>query len=81
MARNRRTAVPQAEPALDRFKYEVAGELGLLEKIKSQGWENMTTGEAGSVGGHMVRKLIELAEESLPKEPSPAKQSSDTAHH
>lgn len=68
--RSRRTAVPRAEPALDRFKYEVAHELGLLEKIESQGWGNMTTREAGSVGGHMVRKLIEIAEESLAEEPS-----------
>jgi hypothetical protein len=63
--RSRETVVPRTEPALDRFKYEVADELGLLEKIKSQGWGEMTTREAGSVGGQMVRKLIEAADESL----------------
>ena len=63
--RSRETVVPRTEPALDRFKYEVADELGLLEKIKSQGWGEMTTREAGLVGGQMVRKLIEAAEESL----------------
>lgn len=63
--RNRETVVPQAEAAMDDFKYEVAAELGLLDKIKSVGWGEMTTREAGAIGGHMVRKMIEAAEESL----------------
>ncbi|MCL4516643.1 MAG: alpha/beta-type small acid-soluble spore protein [Firmicutes bacterium] len=72
MARNNRTpALPEAEPSLDRFKYEVADELGLLDKIKREGWENMTTREVGKVGGHMVRKMIQMAEESLVDENSP----------
>lgn len=66
--RSRETVVPRAELALDEFKYEVANELGLLEKIKSQGWGEMTTREAGRVGGQMVRRLIQAAEESLADE-------------
>ncbi|NLJ86980.1 MAG: alpha/beta-type small acid-soluble spore protein [Firmicutes bacterium] len=66
--RSRKTLVPQAEPVMDRFKYEIANELGLLEKIRSQGWGEMTTREAGLVGGHMVRRLIQVAEESLAEE-------------
>jgi hypothetical protein len=66
--RSRETVVPQAESALDEFKYEVADELGLLEKIKSQGWGDMTTREVGRVGGQMVRRLIQAAEESLAQE-------------
>lgn len=54
MARNNRHIVPQAGRALDRFKYEVADELGLLPKIQEQGWENMTTREVGHIGGQMV---------------------------
>lgn len=65
MARNNETVVREAEPTLDRFKYEVADELGLLAKVRSVGWGNMTTREAGAVGGHMVRRLIRAAEDSL----------------
>lgn len=68
MARRNETVVRGAGPVLDRFKYEVAGELGLLDKLQRVGWAQMTTREAGSVGGHMVRKLIVAAEESLAAE-------------
>lgn len=50
---------------LDRFKWEIAGELGLAEKIRQVGWENMTTKEVGMIGGQMVRRMIEAAEEAL----------------
>lgn len=68
MPRNNETVVREAGPALDRFKREVADELGLLEKVRRVGWGNMTTREAGAVGGHMVRRLIRAAEESLAAE-------------
>jgi len=66
--RSRETVVSRAESALDEVKYEVADELGLLEKIRTQGWGDMTTREVGRVGGQMVRKLIQAAEESLAQE-------------
>ncbi|GAB6151778.1 alpha/beta-type small acid-soluble spore protein [Desulfosporosinus burensis] len=54
---------------LDQFKWEVAEELGLSSKIKSQGWENMTSRECGHVGGRiggsMVKTMIRRAKESL----------------
>jgi len=62
---NRRVLLPEAERALENFKYEVADELGLIEKVHSRGWENMTSRECGLVGGTMVRKMIRQAEESL----------------
>lgn len=68
--RNRRTVLPEAESALDRLKYEVAGELGLLDDVRRKGWGNMTTHEVGKIGGHMVRTLIRRAEESLQKDTS-----------
>ncbi|RPF43006.1 small acid-soluble spore protein alpha/beta type [Thermodesulfitimonas autotrophica] len=63
--RKRRTVVPEAEPALDRFKYEVAGELGLADKIERVGWGDMTSRECGLVGGNMVRRMIRYAEEKM----------------
>lgn len=59
--------LPQS--VLDEFKYEVASELGLTEKIQSKGWGNMTSRECGHVGGRiggsMVKAMIRRAEESL----------------
>jgi len=49
--------------------WEVADELGLSSKIKSQGWENMTSRECGHVGGRiggsMVKTMIRRAKDSL----------------
>ncbi len=55
--------VPQARPALDAFRNEVANELG----IQPPGgyWGDIPSRTCGAVGGHMVRRMIELAEQSL----------------
>ncbi len=59
--------LPQS--VLEQFKWEVADELGLSSKIKSQGWENMTSRECGHVGGRiggsMVKTMIRRAKDSL----------------
>lgn len=53
----------------DRFKYEVAGELGLLDDIEIKGWADMPTRDlgriGGAIGGNMVKVLIRQAEEAL----------------
>ena len=55
--------VPQARQALDAFRNEVANELG----IQPPGgyWGDIPSRTCGAVGGHMVRRMIELAEQSL----------------
>lgn len=68
MPRDDDTVVPGAEDALDRFKWEVAGDLGLVPKVREVGWENMTTREVGKIGGHMVKRMIAAAEENLKRE-------------
>ncbi len=65
MPRRRRHVLPEAGDALDRFKYEVAEDLGLADDIERRGWENMTTREVGKVGGNMVRRMIERAEREM----------------
>ncbi|MEW6183679.1 MAG: alpha/beta-type small acid-soluble spore protein [Bacillota bacterium] len=54
---------------LDRFKYEVASELGLSQQIDSGYWGNITSRDCGRVGGNiggsMVRVMIRRAEEAL----------------
>ncbi|WP_127532784.1 alpha/beta-type small acid-soluble spore protein [Paenibacillus kobensis] len=56
--------VPQASAALDQLKYEVASELGIA--LSQDGYYgNLTTKEAGSIGGSITRKLVQIAEQSL----------------
>ena len=50
-----RTEVPEAKAAMDRFKTEVASELGVNLKEGYNG--DLTSREAGSVGGQMVKKM------------------------
>ena len=55
--------VPQAREALDKFKMEAAREVG--DNLK-QGYNgDLTSREAGSVGGQMVKKMIEAYENSM----------------
>lgn len=55
--------VPEAQDSLDKFKYEVAAEVGVDLKNGYNG--NMSARDAGKIGGNMVRKLIEQAENSM----------------
>ena len=65
MARSRKPINPNAESALDRMKLEIASELGIAEKVRSDGWANITSADCGRVGGQMVRKMIEQSENNL----------------
>ena len=56
-------AVPEAKGALDRFKYEVASELGVPLTNGYNG--NLTSKQNGSVGGYMVKKMIEEQEKQM----------------
>ena len=51
----------EAQGALDRFKMEVASEIGVNLKEGYNG--DLTSAEAGSVGGNMVKKMIKRQEE------------------
>ncbi|MCE5286444.1 MAG: alpha/beta-type small acid-soluble spore protein [Pelosinus sp.] len=65
MARSNRPVNPAAENALDRMKLEVASELGIAERVRSNGWATMTSADCGRVGGQMVKKMIQQYESSL----------------
>ena len=58
-----RINVPQAKGALDNMKYEIARELGVNLKQGYNG--DLTSREAGYVGGYMVKRLIEQAEHQM----------------
>ena len=56
-------AVPEAKGALDRFKFEVANELGVPLTDGYNG--NLTSKQNGSVGGYMVKKMLEAQERQM----------------
>lgn len=59
MASNSKMSNKQAKVALDKFKYEVANELGVNLKQGYNG--DLTSREAGSIGGEMVKRLVAQA--------------------
>ena len=59
----KRVVVPEAKEAMDRFKMEVAGELGVPLTNGYNG--NLTSAQNGSVGGYMVKKMIEAQERQM----------------
>lgn len=58
-----RMAVPEAKDAMNRFKEEVASELGVPLKDGYNG--DLTSRQAGSIGGEMVKKMIQKQEEQM----------------
>ena len=58
-----RTLVPEAKASLDKFKYEVASEVGVNLKNGYNG--DISSRDAGKIGGNMVRKLIQRAENQM----------------
>ena len=55
--------VPQAKDAMDKFKMEVASEIGVNLKQGYNG--DLTSAQAGSIGGEMVRRMIKRQEEQM----------------
>ena len=55
--------VPEAKEALNKFKYEVASEVGVTLKDGYNG--HLSSRDAGRIGGNMVRKLIQQAESQM----------------
>ncbi len=58
-----RVEVPEAKEALNRFKMEVANEIGVPLSNGYNG--NLTSAQNGSVGGYMVKKMIEAQERQM----------------
>ena len=55
--------VPEAKDSLEKFKYEVASEVGVNLKNGYNG--DLSAREAGKIGGNMVKKLIQKAENQM----------------
>ena len=54
----------EMEKLREKIKYEIAGELGLDEKVKKEGWGALTAEESGRIGGMMTKRKKTL---NLPK--------------
>lgn len=55
--------VPEAREALNKFKYEVASEVGVTLKDGYNG--DISAKDAGKIGGNMVRKMIQQVENNM----------------
>ena len=60
---SKKNVVPEARAALEKFKMEAASEVGVNLKQGYNG--NLTSREAGSVGGQMVKNMIKSYEQSM----------------
>ena len=58
-----RMAVPEAKDAMNRFKQEVASEIGVKDGYNGE----LTSKQAGSIGGEMVKKMIMKQEQEMSK--------------
>ena len=63
MTNSNNKVVPAAKDALNKFKYEVASEVGVNLKNGYNG--DISSRDAGKIGGNMVKKLIQRAENSM----------------
>ena len=63
MKNNNQINIPEARATMDKFKMEAASEVGVNLKEGYNG--DLTSREAGSVGGQMVKKMVEAYEQSL----------------
>ncbi len=63
-SRSNKALVQGARPALDNFKYQVANQIG-VNPPQDGYWGDLPARQCGAVGGHMVRSMIQIAEQSL----------------
>ena len=60
---NNRINIPEAKQGMERFKMQAANEVGVNLKQGYNG--DLTSREAGSIGGQMVKKMVEAYEQNL----------------
>ena len=61
MAKKKKIDLRNLEPE-EQLKYEIAGELGLLDKVMSEGWKSLSAKETGRIGGLLTKKKKEMRE-------------------
>ena len=61
MAKKKKVDLKNLEPE-EQLKYEIAEELGLLDKVMADGWKSLSAKETGRIGGLMTKKKKEMKE-------------------
>ena len=64
MSRSNKVVIPQAKQGLNKFKLEIASEIG-LSNYDSVDKGTLTSRQNGSVGGEMTKKMVEAYEKGL----------------
>ena len=59
MPKSKKVDLKNLEPA-EQLKYEIAEELGLLDKVVAEGWKSLSAKETGRIGGLMTKKKKEM---------------------
>jgi len=59
MAKNKKIDLNNLEPE-EQLKYEIAEELGLLDRVLADGWKSLSSKETGRIGGLMTKKKKEM---------------------
>lgn len=62
MKEDKKEAVRKRTPE-ERMKYEIAEELGLLDRVLNEGWKSLSAKETGRIGGIMTRRKREMQKE------------------
>ena len=64
----KKTVKPIRMTPEDQLKYEIAEELGLIDKVLDTGWKSLSAKETGKIGGIMAKRKKELRSEAVKKE-------------
>lgn len=56
MAEKKKKVSKEEKERLEKMKYEIAEELGLLERVEQFGWKSLTAKETGRIGGLMNQR-------------------------
>lgn len=62
--KNKKINLSEIKPE-EQLKYEIAGELGLLDRVLENGWKSLTAKETGKIGGLVTRRKKELNIEAM----------------
>lgn len=68
---NKKNKKKKIETLEDKMKYEIAEELGLMDKIEEEGWGGLTAKESGRIGGYInvrKRKMKEMKSKEIKAE-------------
>lgn len=63
--RSNKLVVPEAQKAMEQFKYEMANQVGVQNQIQGGYWGHISSRDCGAVGGQMVKQMIQAYEQSL----------------